>query len=145
MSNNIRDIEEDKRGGRKTLAILIGRKNAVRLLAFAFVISYLWIIGLVAAGSISPWALVVFLSVKKPVDAIKGFQKGEKEPQFMKVAMKSTAMTNTIFASYYRLDCWSDISFNRIASFWEAVFLLIIFLVVFLINKVGTWFLCFLF
>jgi 1,4-dihydroxy-2-naphthoate octaprenyltransferase len=97
MSNNIRDIEEDKRGGRKTLAILIGRKNAVRLLAFAFVISYLWIIGLVAAGSISPWALVVFLSVKKPVDAIKGFQKGEKEPQFMKVAMKSTAMTNTIF------------------------------------------------
>jgi len=97
MSNNIRDIEEDKRGGRKTLAILIGRKNAVRLLAIGFVISYLWIIGLVVAGSITPWALVVLLSVKKPIDAIQGFQKGEKQPQFMRVAMKSTAMTNTIF------------------------------------------------
>lgn len=98
MSNNIRDIEEDKRGGRKTLAILIGRKNAVRLLAAGFAVSYLWIIGLVVAGAISPWALVVLLSAKKPFDAIKGFQKGEKEPQFMKVAMKSTAMTNTIFS-----------------------------------------------
>lgn len=97
MSNNIRDIEEDKRGGRKTLAILIGRKNAVRLLAIGFVISYLWIIGLVVAGSITSWALVVLLSVKKPIDAIQGFQKGEKQPQFMRVAMKSTAMTNTIF------------------------------------------------
>src|SRR5690606_41044637 len=29
MSNNIRDIEEDKRGGRKTLPILLGRERAV--------------------------------------------------------------------------------------------------------------------
>ena len=33
MSNNIRDIEEDTKGGRKTLAILLGRKNAVIVLA----------------------------------------------------------------------------------------------------------------
>ncbi|MEK4254191.1 1,4-dihydroxy-2-naphthoate polyprenyltransferase [Ureibacillus sp. FSL K6-2830] len=97
MANNIRDIEEDKRGGRKTLAILIGRTNAVRLLAIGFIISYLWIVGLVVTGSISPWALVVLLSVKKPIDAIRGFQKGESEMQFMPIAMKSTAMTNTIF------------------------------------------------
>lgn len=28
LSNNIRDIEEDKKGGRKTLAILMGHKGA---------------------------------------------------------------------------------------------------------------------
>lgn len=97
MANNIRDIEEDKKGGRKTLAILIGRKNAVNLLATSFVVSYLWIIVLVVLGSISVWALVVLLSVKKPISAIQGFKRGEKEPPFMRVAMKSTAMTNTIF------------------------------------------------
>ncbi len=33
LSNNIRDIEEDKKGGRKTLAILMGHRGAVMILA----------------------------------------------------------------------------------------------------------------
>ena len=36
MSNNIRDIEEDIKGGRKTLVILLGREKAVVTLAVAF-------------------------------------------------------------------------------------------------------------
>ena len=28
LSNNIRDLEGDKKGGRKTLAVLFGKKNA---------------------------------------------------------------------------------------------------------------------
>lgn len=98
MSNNIRDIDEDTKGGRKTLAILLGREKGITVLAVAFVISYLWIIALVIMGQISPWALVVLLSIKKPISAIQGFKKGATEPRFMKVAMKSTAITNTLFA-----------------------------------------------
>jgi len=98
MSNNIRDIDEDIKGGRKTLAILLGREKAVMVLANAFVISYLWIIILVMIGDISPWALLVLLSLKKPISAIQGFNKGVKEPQYMRVAMKSTAITNTLFS-----------------------------------------------
>ena len=97
MSNNIRDIEEDIIGGRKTLAILLGRKNGVSALAIAFAVSYLWIVVLVLMSYVSPWALVVFLTAKKPISAIQGFQKGATEPQYMRIAMKSTAMTNTIF------------------------------------------------
>lgn len=97
MSNNIRDIDEDTKGGRKTLAILLGRKKAVATLAIAFLVSYLWIVTIVLMGYVSPWALVMFLGLKKPISAIQGFQKGAKEPQYMRVAMKSTAMTNTIF------------------------------------------------
>jgi 1,4-dihydroxy-2-naphthoate polyprenyltransferase len=97
MSNNIRDIEEDIRGGRKTLAILLGREKGIIALAIAFAISYLWIVILVVMSYISPWALVVFLTAKKPISAIQGFKKGATEPQYMRVAMKSTAMTNTIF------------------------------------------------
>jgi len=98
MANNIRDIEEDTKGGRKTLAILLGRDKAIQSLAAAFVISYLWIIVLIVMGMVSPWALVVLLSAKKPISAIQGFKKGATEPQFMKIAMKSTAITNTLFS-----------------------------------------------
>lgn len=98
MANNIRDIEEDTKGGRKTLAILLGREKAVSSLAIAFCISYLWIVFLVIQGDISPWALVIFLSVKKPISAIQGFKKGATEPPYMRVAMKSTAITNTLFS-----------------------------------------------
>ncbi|MFJ7951581.1 1,4-dihydroxy-2-naphthoate polyprenyltransferase [Lysinibacillus sp. NPDC096418] len=97
MSNNIRDIDEDIIGGRKTLPILLGREKAVQFLAIAFSISYLWIVLIVLVGYISPWSLVLFLGLKKPIAAIQGFRKGATEPQFMRVAMKSTAMTNTIF------------------------------------------------
>ncbi|MFJ8065316.1 1,4-dihydroxy-2-naphthoate polyprenyltransferase [Psychrobacillus sp. NPDC096426] len=98
MSNNIRDIDEDVKGGRKTLAILLGRKKAVVVLASSFVVSYLWVVVIVWMEYVSPWTLIMFLGINKPIAAIRGFQKGAKEPLYMRVAMKSTAMTNTIFA-----------------------------------------------
>ena len=97
MSNNIRDIEEDIKGGRKTLAILLGHRKGIIVLAIAFAVSYLWIVFLVVTSYISPWTLVVFLTVRKPFSAIQGFLKGDAEPQYLRVAMKSTALTNTFF------------------------------------------------
>jgi 1,4-dihydroxy-2-naphthoate polyprenyltransferase len=97
MSNNIRDIKEDTIGGRKTLAILVGRDKAITLLALGFIVSYVWIIGLVVAGVVSVWTLIVLLSVKKPITAVKNFREGEGVPQKQGLAMKSTALTNTIF------------------------------------------------
>ena len=95
MSNNIRDIEEDIIGGRKTLAILLGRDRAITTLMIAFIVSFAWIVGLIVAGIISPWALIVFLGIKKPIEAIRAFRIGKEQ---MRVAMKSTALTNTIFS-----------------------------------------------
>lgn len=96
LSNNIRDIVGDTEGGRKTMAILVGRHNAVTVLAGFFIISYIWIIVLVVLGHLTPWALLVLLSVKKPVEAIKLFRAKEKPLEVMP-AMKYTAQTNTIF------------------------------------------------
>lgn len=95
MSNNIRDIEEDIIGGRKTLAILVGRDRAIMLLMIAFTVSFAWIVGLIVVGIISPWALIVFLGIKKPIEAVRAFRMGKEQ---MRVAMKSTALTNTIFS-----------------------------------------------
>lgn len=96
LSNNIRDIVGDTDGGRKTMAILVGRHNAVTVLAGFFIVSYIWIIVLVVIGHLTPWALLVLLSVKKPIEAIKLFRAKEKPLEVMP-AMKYTAQTNTIF------------------------------------------------
>ncbi|MFC4353973.1 1,4-dihydroxy-2-naphthoate polyprenyltransferase [Chryseomicrobium palamuruense] len=95
MSNNIRDIQEDTIGGRKTLPILLGREKAITGLAIAFIISYAWIIGLVMMQIVTPWALLVLLAVPKSMKAIKSFRLGKTQPQMMGPAMKSTALTNT--------------------------------------------------
>lgn len=97
MSNNIRDIKEDTIGGRKTLAILLGREKSINLLALSFVVSYVWIIVLIVMGIVSPWLLVVFISIPKPIKAIKSFKEGATEPAIQGLAMKSTALTNTFF------------------------------------------------
>ncbi|PLT29306.1 1,4-dihydroxy-2-naphthoate polyprenyltransferase [Peribacillus deserti] len=96
LSNNIRDLDGDKENGRKTLAILCGRKNAVIVLGSMMGVSYLWVIILIASGLASPWLLIVFFSVPKAVKAIKGFI-GKTQPLQMMPAMKATAQTNTIF------------------------------------------------
>ncbi|WP_274307808.1 1,4-dihydroxy-2-naphthoate polyprenyltransferase [Solibacillus daqui] len=96
LSNNIRDIVGDTEGGRKTMAILAGRHNAVTILATFFIVSYLWIIALVIFTPLSVWALLVLLSIKKPIQAIKLFRAKEKPLEVMP-AMKYTAQTNTIF------------------------------------------------
>ncbi|MBD7943411.1 MULTISPECIES: 1,4-dihydroxy-2-naphthoate polyprenyltransferase [Psychrobacillus] len=96
LSNNIRDIVEDTKGGRKTMAILIGRDSAINVLALFFIVSYVWIILLVILQIITPWALLVLLSAKKPLDAIKLFKAKENHLE-VGLAMKNTALTNTIF------------------------------------------------
>lgn len=96
LANNIRDIVQDTRGGRKTMAILVGRKNAVTILATFFIVSYAWIIALVVTGHVSTWALLVLLSIPKPLHATKTFHKYEQPIQVMP-AMKDTGVTNTLF------------------------------------------------
>ena len=96
LSNNIRDIVGDTEGGRKTMAILVGRHNAVTILAAFFIVSYVWIIALVVFTPLTAWALLVFLSIKKPIEAVKLFRAKEKPLEVMP-AMKYTAQTNTIF------------------------------------------------
>ncbi|WP_078379282.1 1,4-dihydroxy-2-naphthoate polyprenyltransferase [Sutcliffiella halmapala] len=96
LANNIRDLDGDKENGRKTVAILVGRKNAILLLAAMFIGSYALIVLFISLGYASIWSLLVFLSVIKPLTAIKGFRSNKSNVSMMP-AMKATAQTNTIF------------------------------------------------
>lgn len=96
LANNIRDLDGDKEFGRKTLAILLGRKKAIQLLATMFIVSFVWVFVLMALQLTSPWLAIVLLSAPKAIKATKGFI-GKSMPIEMMPAMKATAQTNTIF------------------------------------------------
>ncbi|MEL3973918.1 1,4-dihydroxy-2-naphthoate polyprenyltransferase [Rossellomorea oryzaecorticis] len=96
LANNIRDLDGDKENGRKTVAILLGKKGAIVLLGSMFFVTYAWVAGLVLFGDVSPWIFVSYLSIPKAVKATKGFI-GKSQPIEMMPAMKATAQTNTIF------------------------------------------------
>lgn len=96
LANNIRDLDGDKEGGRRTLAILLGRPKAVTFLSGIFAIAFAWIAVLVAAQTVTVWALLVFLSIPKAVQASRQFR-GKTKPIEMMPAMKATAQLNTFF------------------------------------------------
>ncbi|ARI76724.1 1,4-dihydroxy-2-naphthoate polyprenyltransferase [Halobacillus mangrovi] len=96
LANNIRDRVGDAENGRKTLAILFGHKGAVRFLISLFAGAYALTITFILFGFLPYWALISLFSVRKAVDAIKGF-KGKSEPLEMLPAMKATAQTNTVY------------------------------------------------
>lgn len=96
MSNNIRDLDGDKEGGRKTLAILLGRPKAIQFLAVLFTISYIWVIFLIITNHLTIWALLTFISIPKALEAIKLF-KGKTVAIEMMPAMRATAQLNTMF------------------------------------------------
>lgn len=95
-ANNIRDLDGDKENGRKTLAILLGRKKSIIFLACMFIVSYLIIFILIVANFISFWSLLVLISIPKAFSAVKLFI-GKKFPIEMMPAMKATAKTNIQF------------------------------------------------
>ncbi|CAH2717462.1 1,4-dihydroxy-2-naphthoate octaprenyltransferase [Neobacillus rhizosphaerae] len=96
LSNNIRDLDGDKENGRKTVAILLGKKRAIHLLAGMFTFSYLWVLVLIISDVAPVWTAIVILSAPKAIKATKGFIE-HTLPIQMAPAMKATAQTNTIF------------------------------------------------
>lgn len=96
MSNNLRDLEDDQKHGRKTLAILLKRTKATYFLMGMFIFSYVWIIFLVTIDMLPSWSLISFISIPKAIQASRSFQKNTT-PESLAPAMIATAQTNTLF------------------------------------------------
>ncbi len=95
LANNIRDIDYDSRQGIKTVGILLGMKQSLRLFAALILIVYLYMIGMVGMGVLSPWGLLVFLSLPKAIQLLRGFMKRIPE-----AADAITAQLNTFFGLF---------------------------------------------
>lgn len=96
LANNIRDLDGDEKGGRKTLAILLGRKNAVRFLGLLFFVAFYFTAYLIIVGFLPLWSLLTFIAVIPAIKVLIGF-KGKTKPLEMMPAMQLTAKTNTIY------------------------------------------------
>jgi 1,4-dihydroxy-2-naphthoate octaprenyltransferase len=95
LANNIRDIAYDSRHGIKTIGILLGSQRSIYLYAGLILMAYLYTIGMVAIGILSPWGLLVFLSLPKAIHLLKSFM--TKIPE---AADAITAQLNTIFGLF---------------------------------------------
>jgi 1,4-dihydroxy-2-naphthoate octaprenyltransferase len=61
MVNNIRDVDTDRRAGKRTLAVRLGRSSARKLFAGTVYVAFLWtVVVAIAAGK--PTALLAFLA-----------------------------------------------------------------------------------
>ncbi|WP_430784625.1 1,4-dihydroxy-2-naphthoate polyprenyltransferase [Virgibacillus flavescens] len=96
LANNIRDLDGDKLNGRKTIAILLGHKNAIIFLASLFIAAYGFTLYFIITGILPAWSIITFLSIKIAVDVVKKF-KGKSTPIEMMPAMVLTGKTNTIY------------------------------------------------
>ncbi len=92
LGNNIRDLEHDINGGRHTVAILLGPKGGRRLFAAVYLITYLLVLVLIAVRWLTPWALIVLLTVPTAFKVIRGYF-ATTDHQKLQRAFKGTAIT----------------------------------------------------
>ncbi|MDX1708914.1 MAG: prenyltransferase, partial [Desulfobacterales bacterium] len=71
LANNIRDISHDRSKGIRTLPIIIGERNGLRLYSTLIVLAYAGIIGMSIAGPLHLWTLIVVLSLPLALKLIR--------------------------------------------------------------------------
>jgi len=77
LLNEFPDTEADRKAGRKTLPITLGKAKAGKVYSVLTVIVYLWIIGGVVAGQIPVFSLIALLTFPLALKAIRGALKSE--------------------------------------------------------------------
>lgn len=98
LANNIRDLDNDKQNGRKTIACLVGHRRAVYVLIAFFVGALLGIVVAVLAYGVTPWVLLSLLTIPMMIRAVRQFWV-KAEPIVLMPAMASTAKVNTLFGA----------------------------------------------
>lgn len=73
LANNIRDLDNDKKSGRNTYAIIVGKNKAVLSLAYTFIVSYVLNIIYIFTNVGSIYNILVLITIPLAVKIIKGF------------------------------------------------------------------------
>lgn len=71
--NNVRDLDTDRRAGKRTLAVILGRRRTRGIMVATVVASYLALIGSLALPDATPWMLAGLVSAPlaiRPVRAV---------------------------------------------------------------------------
>jgi 1,4-dihydroxy-2-naphthoate octaprenyltransferase len=98
MVNNTRDMETDRRAGKRTIAVRLGRARARNIYAaevyLAFLVAQIpWIAG---ADSVSPWLLLVFLAVPLAAPIVRTVRSRTDGPS-LNGALAKTGLLQLVF------------------------------------------------
>ena len=111
-SNNIRDIEQDKRAGIKTFAMCVGGKVSTILYCLEMVIPFVWVIGCVIMGLLPGWCILVIAAGKQAFDNARQSLKYNKEGMKAlvgvdeKTAQLQLAFSVLMFVSFVTAVLW---------------------------------------
>lgn len=83
LLNEFPDVEADKKGGRRTMPIVMGKPKAGIVFSALTVLVYLWVIGGVIAGQMPAFTLIALLTLPFAVKAIKGAMNTQDKSKFM--------------------------------------------------------------
>jgi 1,4-dihydroxy-2-naphthoate octaprenyltransferase len=78
LLNEFPDVEADRKAGRKTLPIAMGKDKAWLVYSALTLAVYLWIIGWVVAGEMPVFSLIALLTLPLAIKAIGGSRKHEE-------------------------------------------------------------------
>ncbi|MBM4433289.1 MAG: prenyltransferase, partial [Chloroflexi bacterium] len=91
LLNEFPDVDADKKGGRKTMPIVWGKKKAGLVYSLLTLLVYFWVIGGVAAGKMPIFSLLSWLTIPLAARAIRDARKAE-EPVYLMPAMKNNVL-----------------------------------------------------
>ena len=83
LLNEFPDTEADRKAGRKTLSITMGKTKASIVYSVLTIIVYLWIIGAVVAGQMPRFSLIALLTLPLAIKAIRGARKHQDMDKLM--------------------------------------------------------------
>jgi 1,4-dihydroxy-2-naphthoate octaprenyltransferase len=83
LLNEFPDTEADRKGGRRTLPIVLGKGRAGIVYSVLTVIVYLWIIGWVVVGQMPVFSLLALLTLPLAIRAIQGVRKHQEMSRLM--------------------------------------------------------------
>ncbi len=95
-ANNIRDVAQDSRSGISTLGTFLGPERALAGFTALMLAAYVYVIGAVALGAISPWTLLVLLSAPTAIGLLRKFRAGIPD-----ASDAMTAQLDTVFGLLY--------------------------------------------
>ena len=78
LLNEFPDVEADRKAGRKTLPIIMGRTRASIVYSVLTLVVYLWIIGAVVARQMPAFSLLALLTLPLAIKAIQGALKHQE-------------------------------------------------------------------
>jgi 1,4-dihydroxy-2-naphthoate polyprenyltransferase len=100
-ANNVRDIENDRRAGKITIAGLVGRPAADYILYALVIAAYCVVVICAATNALSPWALLVVFSLPATVTMVQKLEEGD--PARMNPLVRGASMLHLQFGALLAL------------------------------------------